>query len=58
MYKLMKTRIKANNGAKGLFEFIDKALFEKFMDSHAWRILNYIMDEMRPTKKHIENMEG
>ena len=51
VYKLMKSRIKANHGASGLFDFIDRALYEKFMDCHAWRILDYIMDEMKPTAK-------
>lgn len=48
VYKLLKTKIKANHGASGLFEFMDEALTEKFMDCHAWRILDYIMDEMKP----------
>lgn len=48
VFKLMKSRIKAMGGASGLFEYIDRALFEKFMDCYAWRILNYIMDEMKP----------
>lgn len=47
VYKLMKTKIKARDGASGLFEFMDKALTEKFMDCHAWRILDYIMDNMK-----------
>lgn len=49
VYKLMKTRIKARHGASGLFEFIDKALAEKFMDCHAWRILDHIMNNMKTT---------
>lgn len=48
VYKLMKSQIKARNGAIGLFEFMDRALLENFMASHAWRILDYIMDEMKP----------
>lgn len=48
VYKLMKTKIKARHGASGIYDFMDKALFEKFMDCHAWRILDYIMDQMRP----------
>lgn len=51
VYKLMKSRVKARGGASGLFEFIDRALFEKFMDCYAWRILNYIIDEMKPAVK-------
>lgn len=48
VYKLLKTKIKANHGASGLFDFMDKALTEKFMDCHAWLILDHIMDEMKP----------
>lgn len=48
VYKLMKSRIKARGGASGLFEFIDRALYERFMECHAWRILDYIIDEMKP----------
>lgn len=48
VYKLMKSRIKARHGASGLFEFMDRALTEKFMDCHAWRILDYVMDKMKP----------
>lgn len=48
VYKLTKSRIKSIGGASGLFEFIDRALFENFMACHAWRILDYVMDEMKP----------
>lgn len=41
VYKLQKTQIKARGGAKGLFEFIDKALFEDFMASLAWKVLRH-----------------
>lgn len=41
VYKLQKTQIKANGGAVGLFEFIDKALFENFMSTMAWKVLRY-----------------
>ena len=50
-YNLLKTKRQAIDGAKGLYEFIDKALFEKFMDSHAWRVLDWIMDTMKSIEK-------
>lgn len=43
----MKSKTYTNHGASGLFDFMDKALTEKFMDCHAWRILDYVMDEMK-----------
>lgn len=50
VYNLAKSKIKANNGAKGLFDFIDKSLYENLMSCYAWCILDYIIDEMRPAK--------
>lgn len=47
VYKLLKTKIKANNGANGLFDFMAKTLDEKFMESYTWSILYYIMDKMK-----------
>lgn len=41
VYKLQKTQVKAIDGANGLFNFIDKALFECFMDSMAWKVLRH-----------------
>lgn len=50
VYKLAKAKIKAKNGARGLFDYIDKALFENFAACNAWKILDYIIDEMRPAQ--------
>ena len=38
---LRKTKILASGGAHGLFEFIDKALFEDFNASWAWKTLKH-----------------
>lgn len=47
-FKCLKTKIKANHGANGLFDFMAKALDEKFMNCYAWRILDHIADTMKP----------
>lgn len=54
VFKLLKTKIKANHGASGLFEFIDKALTEKFMDCYAWKILDHIADNMKAVKGGVQ----
>lgn len=46
-YKLQKTQIKAKNAAPGLFKFIDDCLYNHFMECSAWKILDYIMDDMK-----------
>lgn len=38
---LRKTKILASGGAHGLFDFIDKALFEDFNTSWAWKTLKH-----------------
>lgn len=48
VFKCLKTKIKANHGASGLFDFMAKALDEKFMDCYAWQILDHITDNMKP----------
>jgi hypothetical protein len=52
VYKLQKTKVKARDGASGLFEYIDRALYEHFMECRAWRILDYIADDMKPCKAY------
>lgn len=46
VYKLEKGRIKAHNGAKGLFEFLDDWLFEDFATCLAYQILDHAIDKM------------
>ena len=46
VYKLEKGKIKAHNGAKGLFEFIDDCLFEDFATCLAYQILDHAIDKM------------
>lgn len=50
VYKLQKTKIKARDGAAGLFKFVTDALPLNLFSCHAWRILDYIADEMRPAR--------
>lgn len=47
VYKLMKTKIKARDGAEGLFNFIAGWYRDNFGLSRIETILNYIMDNMR-----------
>lgn len=46
VYKLERGRIKAHNGAKGLFEFLDDCLFEDFATCLAYQILDHAIDKM------------
>ncbi len=48
VFLCLKTKIKANGGATGLFDFMKKALEENFMNCYAWRILDHIVDNMKP----------
>lgn len=41
VYKLQKAHVRAKGGATELFDFIDKALYEKFMDTMAWKVLKH-----------------
>jgi hypothetical protein len=47
IYKLQKTQIRAKNGANGLFEYIDETLSGTSAHCLAWKVLNWIMDEMK-----------
>ncbi len=47
VYKLLKTKIQANHGANGLFDFMEKALDERFLDGAVWSILDHVMDKMK-----------
>lgn len=47
VYKLQKSKISARGGAIGLFEYIDKCLFENFCECHAWKILDFIIDNTK-----------
>lgn len=42
-----KTIIQANYGANGLFDFMEKALDEEFMEGAVWSILDHVMDKMK-----------
>ena len=46
-YKLQKTQVKAKNAAYGLYKFIDDCLYNHFMECSAWKILDYIIDDMK-----------
>lgn len=48
VYKLLKTKIKAQGGAHGLFERLDQWLSEKFEECHAWKVLRWCFDTCRP----------
>lgn len=50
VYRLMKTKIKAQDGAEGLVSFLEQALEGHFMTCLAWRVLDYAADNMRPAK--------
>ena len=45
VFKLQKTQIRARGGAAGLFTFIDDCLSEKFGESWAWKIIDYVLKE-------------
>lgn len=47
VYKLLKTKVKAQGGAHGLFERLDRWLSEKFMEDHAWKVLHWCFDTCR-----------
>ena len=47
VYKLQKSKISARGGALGLFEYIDKCLFENFCECHAWKILDFIIESTK-----------
>lgn len=49
-FKLMKTKIKARDGAAGLYEFIDRCVRDNFCVVYIDKIFNYINAEMRPTE--------
>lgn len=46
-YKLLKTKIKACDGAIGLYNFIKKCIECDFMTCDAFKILNYAIETMK-----------
>lgn len=43
VFKLNIRSISAQGGASGLFEFLDRCLYEQFCECYAWRVLNYAL---------------
>lgn len=43
VYKLNKSGISANGGAEALFKYVDKCLYGRFCECHAWGILNHVL---------------
>jgi len=49
-FKLLKTKIKANDGAEGLYRFITTACRDNVMMDYVYKILSWVMNSMKEKK--------
>lgn len=49
-YQLLKTRINARDGAKGLYDFMKRSFDENFATVFPLRVLNYCFFQMKEAK--------
>lgn len=43
VFKLNKKSISAKDGATGLFNYLDRCLYEHFCECYAWRVIDYAL---------------